>query len=371
MVPGRGAEGRRPAEAVKVLVAMSGGVDSSVAAAMCLEAGHEVVGATMKLWGGASSSSGGCCSVADVEDARRVADQLGIAHYVFNFTREFNDWVVDPYVMEHSRGRTPNPCIECNRRIKFDRFLDRAITLGYDAVATGHHARLAREVPSGRCLLLRGKDPLKDQSYVLAVLAQRQLRHCLFPVGEMNKAEVRQHAVDIGLRTAHKPDSLDLCFVSSAVGRDGFLADRIDLHPGDLVDARTDQVIGAVSAVEMVTVGQRRGLGRGLGLGREGERRYALEVDVASRRVRVGSSEDLLTEIQPLDNLCWTSEPPPAPGTRALAQASAHGPALDCSIEPGGVRYLKPARRAAPGQTVAIYDGDIVLGSGIAAPAPA
>lgn len=351
---------------MKVLVAMSGGVDSSVAAALCLDAGHEVVGATMKLWDGPAGASGGCCSVADVEDARRVADQLGIAHYVFNFTGEFNSWVVDPYVVEHSRGRTPNPCIECNRHLKFDRFLDRATSLGFDAIATGHHARLVRDDRSDRHLLLRGKDPLKDQSYVLAVLAQHQLRRCLFPIGEMTKEEVRRHAVDIGLKTALKPDSLDLCFISATTGRDRFLASRIDLHPADVVDARTSEVLGTVPAVETITVGQRRGLGRGLGNGRDGARRYALEVDVTSRQVRVGSSEDLLTELQLLDKVCWTSEPPP-PGAPVLAQTSAHGAALSCSIVSGGVRYLKPERRAAPGQTVAIYDGDVVLGSGIAA----
>ncbi len=351
---------------MKVLVAMSGGVDSSVAAALCLEAGHEVVGATMKLWGGVSDS--GCCSVADVEDARRVADKLGIPHYDFNVTSEFNEWVVDPYVAEHGRGRTPNPCVECNRRIKFDRFLDRAIKLGFDAVATGHHARVVRDESDpggGRHLLMRGRDPLKDQSYVLAVLSQYQLRRCLLPVGEMTKGEVRDYAGNIGLGTALKPDSLDLCFISSTVGRDGFLAERMRLHPADLVDVRTRDVIGRVPAAEMVTVGQRRGLGRGLGPGREGERRYALKVDIASRQVLVGSSEDLLADFQPLERLSWTSHPL-ASGSAVLAQTSAHGPALQCVVEAGGVRFVKPERRAAPGQTVALYDRDVVLGSGIA-----
>ena len=213
---------------MRVLVAMSGGVDSSVAAALLVEQGHDVVGATLKLWGGASDS--GCCSVADVEDARRVAQQLGIDHHVFNLTEEFDHHVVSPYVAEHARGRTPNPCIECNRSLKFDRLLGRAERLGFDRLATGHHARVTGGDEVLR--LRRGADPLKDQSYVLSMLGQDALARVLFPVGEMTKEEVREQAHRLGLRTAAKPDSQDVCFIGSAEGRQGFLSGRLELHRG-------------------------------------------------------------------------------------------------------------------------------------------
>ncbi|HEY2214544.1 MAG TPA: asparagine synthase-related protein, partial [Acidimicrobiales bacterium] len=195
---------------MRVMVAMSGGVDSSVAAALLVEQGHDVVGATLKLWGGPSDS--GCCSVADVDDARRVAQQLGIDHHVFNLTEEFDQHVVAPYVASHQRGHTPNPCIECNRSIKFDRLLERAERLGFDVLATGHHARVTRD---DAFQLRRGADADKDQSYVLSMLGQGELARVTFPVGEMTKAEVRVHATRLGLRTADKPDSQDVCFINS------------------------------------------------------------------------------------------------------------------------------------------------------------
>ena len=200
-----------------VLVAMSGGVDSSVAAALLLEAGHQVVGVTMKLWGGESDT--GCCSVADVDDARRVAQQLGIDHLVFNFGEDFAEHVVEPYVQAHAAGRTPNPCIECNRHLKFARLAERADLLGFDAVATGHHARVVRPAREGPWLLARGDDRAKDQSYVLHMLGQRQLARTLLPVGAMTKPAVRQRAAAMGLRTATKADSQDVCFITSARGR--------------------------------------------------------------------------------------------------------------------------------------------------------
>ena len=198
---------------------MSGGVDSSVAAALLVERGHEVVGATLKLWGGPSDS--GCCSVADVDDARRVAQQLGIEHHVFNLTEEFDRHVVAPYVGEHARGRTPNPCIECNRSMKFDRLLGRADRLGFDRLATGHHARVTRSDDAGVWRLRRGADAAKDQSYVLSMLGQDALCRVEFPVGDMTKDEVRAHAHRLGLRTAAKPDSQDVCFIREWRGARG------------------------------------------------------------------------------------------------------------------------------------------------------
>lgn len=350
---------------MRVLVALSGGVDSSVAAALLLEAGHEVVGATMRLWGGSGES--GCCSVRDVVDARRVADELGIVHHVFDFAEEFEAHVVGPYVADHAAGRTPNPCVECNRHLKFDRLLARAGRLGFDALATGHHARVVRA--GGRAGLWRGRDRDKDQSYVLAVLSAGQLDRLVLPVGELTKAEVRERARALGLRTADKPDSQDVCFLSakgSPGDRAGFLAGRMELHAGSLVDA-TGAVLGEVPAVELVTVGQRRGLGAGggAGEGRPGRRRFVLEVDVAARRVVVGDEADLETRFVALGRWTWTGGPLGA-GSDVLVQASAHGTARRGWLEEGGVRLERPARTVAPGQLVALYAGDEVVGSGVA-----
>ena len=343
---------------MRVLVAMSGGVDSSVAAALLREDGHEVVGATMKLWGGASDS--GCCSVADVEDARRVAQQLGIPHHVFNFTDDFDRHVVDQYVDAHRRGATPNPCVECNRHLKFDRFLRRAEQLGFDAVATGHHARVAHV--DGRWALLRGADGAKDQSYVLSMLGQEQLARCRFPVGDYTKADVRERAARLGLRTADKAESQDVCFILASDGRERFLADRMPLHAGVVVDAAGDTV-GQVDAVELVTVGQRRGLGTIGGT----EPRYALHVDTAARRVVVGDRAELATSATPVDGFTWVDEPVPV-GALVRGQVSAHGNAAVATYTGEGLEWSAPVKRVAPGQTVALYDrgNRRVLGAGIA-----
>lgn len=342
---------------MKVLVAMSGGVDSSVAAALLRDAGHEVVGATMKLWGGPSDS--GCCSVADVEDARRAAQQLGIPHHVFNFTDDFDARVVAPYVAAHAEGRTPNPCIECNRHLKFDRFLDRADRLGFDAVATGHHARVVTAADGTR-RIARAADRAKDQSYVLYMLEQDALARTLLPIGELTKAEVRTHAHALGLRTAAKPDSQDVCFITSTGGRSSFLGDRIPLHPGRMVDLHTGATVGEVPAVELVTVGQRRGMGT------DGERRYAVAVDVPAATVTVGDLADLLVDRIAVVDPAWALDAP-LPGADVLVQWSAHGAPVPAVWEGNGLRFAEPQRRVAPGQSVVLYDGDEVLGGGIAA----
>jgi len=347
---------------VRVLVGLSGGVDSSVAAALLLEQGHDVVAATMKLWGGSGDS--GCCSVGDVEDARRVAARLGIEHHVFNFAEEFEQRVVVPYVEAHALGQTPNPCVECNRHLKFRRFLDRAQRLGFDAIATGHHARVTRDGPQCRPRLLRGRDAAKDQSYVLSMLTTAELARIVLPVGELTKTEVRARAGILGLPTAAKPDSQEVCFVAAGPGtgpRRAFLGDRIALRPGRLVDRASGEVLGTVPAVELVTVGQRRGLGVSAS-----QRRYAIAVDAASATVVVGSEDDLLTRDIPLTAMTWVAGPL-APGTVIFAQASAHGRPRPAVLTETGVRFLEPDRRVAPGQTIALYNGDEVLGSGIAA----
>ncbi|HSL60062.1 MAG TPA: tRNA 2-thiouridine(34) synthase MnmA, partial [Acidimicrobiales bacterium] len=335
---------------MRVLVAMSGGVDSSVAAARVVEAGHDAVGVTLKLWGGESDS--GCCSVSDVHDARRVADRLGLDHHVFGFADEFTRHVVEPYVADHAAGRTPNPCIECNRHLKFDRLLQRADALGFDAVATGHHARVVTR-PDGSRRVARGADPAKDQSYVVHVLDQARLGRVLFPVGDLTKDDVRAEAARLGFATADKPDSQEVCFVASTRGRAGFLGDRIELHPGRVVDG-SGRDVGRVEAVELVTIGQRTGLG----VSGSGERRYAVAVDVPGRTVTVGSPADLLDAAVELDRMVWAD----APVTGAvLAQCSAHGEAAAADVEPMGdhaarLRWHEPHRRVAPGQSVVLYD---------------
>jgi tRNA-specific 2-thiouridylase len=338
---------------------MSGGVDSSVAAAVLQDRGHDVVGVTMKLWGGESDS--GCCSVSDVDDARRVADQLRIEHHVFNFGEDFTADVIEPYVAAHAAGRTPNPCIECNRHLKFDRLLARAEALGFDHVATGHHVRLAAG-PGGHPHLRRGADAAKDQSYVLYVVAGPVLDRVSFPIGGMTKDQVRAEAARLGLRTASKPDSQDVCFITSVEGRRGFLSGRIGYTPGRVVDD-TGATVGRVDAVELVTVGQRRRLG----LGGHPTPRYAVDVDVATATVTIGDAGALRTDAVELRDVVWAHRP--FEGS-VLAQCSAHGTPRPATVTPGEggatVRFHQPQRRLAPGQSVVVYRDDLVVGGGIA-----
>jgi len=340
-----------------------------VAAALAVAEGHEVVGVTLRLWDNQDTS--GCCSVAEIDDARRVAGQIGIDHRVWSFTDDFETHVVAPYAEAHARGLTPNPCIECNRHLKFGRFLDRALQLGFDGVVTGHHARIL-ESEDGRRRLLRGVDPGKDQSYVLYVLCQDQLVCCRFPVGDLTKAEVRVRAGELGLATAEKPDSQDACFVTSSGGRSALLGTRIGLHPGRVVDP-AGAVLGAVEAVELVTVGQRRGLGIGASGG--GERLYALAVDTVSATVVAGVRGDLLADAVAVGGLSWVGGG--SVSGLVEAQVSAHGLAVVARLEPSAptaesaqpfvnVVWSDRQRRVAPGQSVVFYRGAEVLGGGIA-----
>ena len=344
-----------------VLVGMSGGVDSSVAAALLVEAGHEVVGVTLKLWGGDSDT--GCCSVSDVDDARRVAQQLGIDHLVFNFTEDFDRHVVDPYVRAHLDGQTPNPCIECNRHLKFDRLSRRAEQLGFDAVATGHHARIVQV--DGVRRIARGTDAAKDQSYVVHMLDQATLAATLFPIGTMTKADVRAEAARLGLRTAGKADSQDVCFITKS-GREAFLGARIPLRAGRVVDA-SGSVVGDVPAVELVTIGQRRGLGLGGG----DPSVYAVDVNVDSATVTVGPRSQLLRTEAIARRMAWSTEPMSG---AFRAQMSAHGASVACVVEPSAdgrqvvITWSELQRRVAPGQSVVLYDetDQFVLGGGVA-----
>lgn len=346
-------------------MAMSGGVDSSAAALLLREQGHEVVGVTMRLWGGESDT--GCCSVSDVDDARRVAQQLDIDHVVFNFADEFNDRVVEPYVRAHAEGTTPNPCIECNRHLKFDKLIVRGRALGFDAVATGHHARIVEH--GGVLRVARGADSAKDQSYVVHMLSGDDLDYVMFPVGDRQKSQLRELAHRHGLRTADKPDSQDVCFIGSTIGRKGFLEPRLEFHPADVVDEDGIRV-GEVPAVEMVTLGQRRGLGLG-----GGDKRYVVAVDVPARRVTVGGEESLYVDSSTVVSLTWPhgSDRATVSSMKVLVQGSAHGARAEATVrctDDGSsavVTWSRPQRRISPGQSVVFYDptDSVVLGGGI------
>ncbi|HEX5495619.1 MAG TPA: tRNA 2-thiouridine(34) synthase MnmA [Mycobacteriales bacterium] len=347
---------------MRVIAAMSGGVDSAVAAARAVDAGHEVTGVHLALSEAPATlrtGARGCCTAEDARDARRAADVLGIPFYLWDLAERFGADVVDDFVAEYAAGRTPNPCLRCNERIKFSAVLDRALALGFDAVVTGHHARLAGGV------LRRSVDPAKDQSYVLAVLTAGQLAHAMFPLGDSTKARVRAEAADRGLAVADKPDSHDICFIADGDTR-AFLAGRLGQRPGDVVDAETGEVIGRHAGSFGYTVGQRRGLGLGRPAG-DGRPRYVLDVTPVSNTVTVGPVGLLDVSELTGDRPVWTLGRPPAATFDCLAQVRAHGEPIPATAraEPDrlGVRLHRPARGVAPGQAVALYDGDAVLGS--------
>lgn len=338
----------------RVLVAMSGGVDSSVAAALARDAGHEIAGVTLKLWGGAQDS--GCCSVSDVEDARRVAAQLGIDHYVWNLTEAFEAHVVQPYVDAYASGATPNPCIECNRTMKWGALLDRALALGFDSIVTGHHARVVETTDGLR--IGRGADPDKDQSYVLGILDAAQVARTMLPIGSMTKADVRARAEALGFRTASKPDSQDVCFVAGS-DRAVFLGPRIERRPGRFVD-RAGNDRGAHPGVDAFTIGQRKGLGVALG-----ERTFVVDIDARTATVTLGSRADLLVGSQPCTQICWVGTTI-APDDSVTVQVRAHGGTATARVGEGFVAWSTPQPRVAPGQSLVFYADEVVIGSAIA-----
>jgi tRNA-specific 2-thiouridylase len=341
---------------------MSGGVDSSVAAALMLDQGHEVVGATLKQWEGPDGSLplNGCCTVADAEDARRAASTLGIRHYVLDYVEEFNERVVDPFAAAYLEGRTPNPCIECNRRVRFRALLDRATELGCDVLVTGHHARI-REDEQG-FHLLKAADPAKDQSYVLHMLSQDDLSRIRFPVGEMTKDEVRADAARRGMRTANKPDSQDLCFI--AHDHRSFLMERFPeiAEPGPIVDASGAEV-GRHEGAVGYTIGQRRGLNLAMG-----EPRYVLDVQPATATVVIGTREDLLVDGVRVAAMSWIAgSPPDDPGVMVKTRyRSAPVPARlqHVADDEWEIWTESPQEAAAAGQAAVVYRGDEVLGGG-------
>ena len=346
--------------AERVLVGMSGGVDSSVAAALLVEEGYDVVGVTMKLWGGESDS--GCCSVSDVDDARWVANQLDIEHHVFNFGEEFNEHVVAPFVDTHRTGGTPNPCIECNRHIKFDLFFDRASVLGFDKIATGHYARIAT-LDDGTFRMQRSIDPLKDQSYVLHMLRQDVLGRVLLPIGGWHKPDLRAEAEKRGLLTAGKPDSQDVCFITKDGGREEFLGARGGLTPGVIITEDGTEV-GSVPATELVTVGQRKGLN----VSGMSEPHFVVDVNLHESIVTIGPRRSLQDDETGFTQPVWAYE---SFTGDALVQASAHGTALPATVENDRVVWHDKRDRIAAGQSLVFYAGDggpndTVIGGAIA-----
>ena len=350
---------------MKVVAAMSGGVDSAVAAARMVDAGHEVVGVHLALSQQAATlrqSARGCCTLEDAGDARRVADVLGIPFYVWDLAARFREDVVEDFLAEYAAGRTPNPCVRCNERIKFAALLDKAVALGFDAVATGHYAQVV-ERPDGRRELHRAVDPKKDQSYVLGVLDEDQLARSFFPLGDTTKPQIREEARARGLSVASKPDSHDICFIPDGDTR-GFLSRSLGERPGDVIDAE-GRVIGSHSGAYGFTIGQRRGLG----LDRaalDGEPRYVVEIEASTNTVVIGTSDLLGVDAVVGEHARWCG---PAPeGTVALgAQLRAHGEELAATARADGdqvqVRLAEPVRAVAPGQSVVLYDGTRVVGS--------
>ena len=350
---------------MRVLVAMSGGVDSSVAAARMVDAGHDVVGVHLALSsapGTLRTGSRGCCSKEDAGDARRVADVLDIPFYVWDFADRFKEDVIDDFVSSYARGETPNPCVRCNERIKFSALAARALALGFDAVATGHYARLS----GGR--LRRAVDADKDQSYVLAVLTAEQLRHAVFPVGDTPKPQIREEAASRGLAVAEKPDSHDICFIPSGDTR-AFLGARIGVRRGTVVDAG-GTVLAEHEGVHGFTVGQRKGLGIA-GPGSDGQPRYVTGIDADSGTVHVGNAVDLDVWALTGDRPVFTSGVAPSGPVECQVQVRAHGGIGDgvAELRDGrlNVDLRVPIRGVASGQTMVLYrpdpDGDEVLGS--------
>jgi tRNA-specific 2-thiouridylase len=354
-----------------VLVAMSGGVDSSVAAALLVQQGHRVIGVTMKTFcyqeaeAELAGPTRSCCGLDGIMDARAVANRLGIPHYVFDVEREFTRDVIDDFVHEYAAGRTPNPCVRCNGNTKFRDLLRRGKMLGCDAIATGHYARIGVD-ERGEPVLLRGVDANKDQSYFLWALPPEMLPQLIFPLGELTKPQVREIARELGLETAEKPESMEICFVPDG-DYPRFLSKRLGaehdaLAPGELVTT-TGEVIGRHDGYARFTVGQRRGLGGGRALPL-----YVLGTRPEHRQVVVGTAEELHRPDVSIAELSWLA-PPPAVGDAVQVQIRHRAPAVAATVtgvDDGAIRldFARPQRAVSPGQSAVVFRGDVVLGGG-------
>jgi tRNA-specific 2-thiouridylase len=338
----------------KVVIAMSGGVDSSVAAALLKEAGYDVIGVTMQIWSG--KKDGSCCSLSAVEDARRVANKLDIPYYVLNFKQIFKRTVIDDFISEYDKGRTPNPCVRCNKYVKFSALLKKVKKLGADHIATGHYARI--EKANGRYILKKGVDPKKDQSYFLYPLGQEALSKTLFPVGQLTKNEVRKLAKKFGLQVADKKESQDICFIEGAIG------DMFPLKKGKIVDLEGN-IIGKHEGYQLYTVGQRRGLG----LSRKNPA-YVAKIDPKRNEITVGDRGDVYSDDLTAGKLNWVSGRPGNAPMKVTAKIRYNTPGSEAEIlssSQGKIRvtFNEPQFAVTPGQSVVFYDGDIVVGGGI------
>lgn len=352
----------------KVIVGMSGGVDSSVAAGLLLRQGYEVVGVTLKLWADdsyeASRQSGGCCSLEDIIDAKRVADQLGIPHYVLNFKDLFKEKVVDYFVDEYLCGRTPNPCIACNRYIKFESMLQKALSMGFDYIATGHYAKVEKDLASGRYILRRSANTKKDQSYVLYSLTQPQLSRLLLPLGDLTKEETRALATEMGLRVAKKPDSQDICFVEDN-DYGGFIERFTGKQQaiGSIISS-SGKMLGTHKGFWNYTIGQRKGLGLALG-----NPMYVLSIDACSNTVVLGEAGEEFSDNFNAFDINYISFEDAHEPFEVMARIRYTGALAQAVVTPiefrkANIVFKTPQRAVTPGQAVVFYHDDIVVGGG-------
>ena len=350
----------------RVVVAMSGGVDSSTAAWLLKQKGYEVIGATMCI--GMTDNTRGaparCCGVADIEDARRVALELGIPFYVFHLREEFEKEVVQYFCDEYAKGKTPNPCILCNEKVKFGSFLRRALELEADFIATGHYARLDFDERIGHYFLRKGVDLKKDQSYVLFSLTQEQFRHTLLPLGELRKEEVRRKALQRGLRVHDKPESQEVCFIQES-SYHSFLSERFEMsfEPGPMVDRRGN-ILGRHKGIPFYTIGQRRGLRLA-----KGRPLYVIGIDREKNTIIVGEEEEVYGDTFLVESVNWIAPRETIPFRQTQVKIRYNHPGSEAGLSPRGegeleVKFKSPQKAITPGQAAVFYDGDIVLGGG-------